>query len=406
MSVKNRYTFTIKKRLANCLYKMESRAFHRQKGWREMRRIWRISAACLLACSLVLGSSAIAAHAGEIEKEEESAESAEHYETLVNGELYEMVVRDLYAHPGDSFPIDDFANQVFGVNQETPRGLYPLDFPVTIKFSLEKHNKGLSLNQEKTKLTVSDTIMNGVKGAEYVQNVKIVCYKTSANGDLLEPLVEDYSELRVHSIQDTETKVSNATVYAPKTVTRKCSECGRTQTRVIGKKLPAKITANASTVPLKTKQSTKDFSVKLAAGDTVAAWTTSDQKIATVSGRANGSCTIKAGTKTGTAKITIRTKAGAVKTIHVKVQKGKVNTSAIKQVPKKITLKKGKTYKLSPSLEPITSTDKAKYSSGNRKIASVNSKGVITAKNEGQTKITVKAGRKKATCTIVVKKSR
>ncbi len=186
-----------------------------------------------------------------------------------------------------------------------------------------------------------------------------------------------------------------ATVHAPATQTRTCT---------VGEKLPASITANASSFPLKTKQSTKKLYVKLAEGDSVSSWTTSDKKVAAVSGRADGSCTIKAGKKTGTARITIRTAAGVVKTIKVKVQKGKVKTSAIKQVPKKIKIRKGRTYKLSPSIQPITSPDKAKYSTTNKKVAIVSGKGVIKGKKAGKTKIMVKAGKKKVTCTVVVTK--
>lgn len=198
--------------------------------------------------------------------------------------------------------------------------------------------------------------------------------------------------------------VSRATVFSPATQTRTCTVCKKTETRTIGGKLPATITTNASSIPLKIKQSTKKLYAALAAGDSVAAWTTSNKKVATVSGSANGTCTIKAGKKSGTANITIRTAAGAVKTVKVKVQKGKVKTSAVKQVPKKITIKKGQTYKLSPSIQPITSPDKAKYSSANKKVATVSGKGVIKGKKAGKAKITVKAGKKKVTCTVVVTK--
>ena len=158
---------------------------------------------------------------------------------------------------------------------------------------------------------------------------------------------------------------SNATVFAPAKQTKRCTTCGRVDTRLVGSKLKAKVTPNASSLKLKTKQSTKKFKVTLAKGDYVVSWKTSNKKIVTVSGKSKGTCTIKAGKKTGTAKITIKTKAGATKTIKVKVQKSKVSTSSIKNVPKKITIKKGKTYKLSPSIRPITSTDKAKYKTSN-----------------------------------------
>lgn len=200
------------------------------------------------------------------------------------------------------------------------------------------------------------------------------------------------------------TDVSAATVFSPARQTRKCTLCGKVEIRTVGKKLDAVITTNASSIQLKTKQATKKLKAAVATGDSVISWTSGDKKIASVSGKADGSCTIKAGKKTGTVKITIKTAAGAVKTIKVKVQKNKVTTRSIKKVPKKITIKKGQSYKLAPELQPITSPDKVKYSAADKKVASVSGKGVIKGKKAGKTKITVKAGKTKVTCTVVVKK--
>nr|WP_296028400.1 Ig-like domain-containing protein [uncultured Blautia sp.] len=45
-----------------------------------------------------------------------------------------------------------------------------------------------------------------------------------------------------------------------------------------------------------------------------------------------------------------------------------------------------------------------KYSSSNKKIATVNSKGKVTAKKAGTVTITVKAGNVTKTCVVTVKK--
>ena len=66
-------------------------------------------------------------------------------------------------------------------------------------------------------------------------------------------------------------------------------------------------------------------------------------------------------------------------------------------------IKKGKTSKLKPKLSPSNSDDKISYSSSNKKVATVNSKGIITAKKKGKTIITVKSGKKTVRCKIRVK---
>lgn len=161
---------------------------------------------------------------------------------------------------------------------------------------------------------------------------------------------------------------------------------------------------NASFLKLKRKQSTKKFVVsRLAKGDFVKTWTSSNKKIVKISGSKNGTCTIKAGNKTGKAKITITLASGLKKTINVTVQKNAVTCTSIKNVPKKLNLKRKKSYQLRPVIEPITCTQKVKYKTSNKKIAKVNSKGKITAVKKGTAKITISVGKKKMVCKVVVK---
>ena len=102
---------------------------------------------------------------------------------------------------------------------------------------------------------------------------------------------------------------------------------------------------------------------------------------------------IKAGTKTGTAKITVTLKSGKKATLKVKVQTAKVKTTKISGLKKKLTIKKGKSVTLKPVVSPITSQEKVTYSSSNKKIATVSSSGVITGKKKGTAYITVKSGK-------------
>ena len=126
-------------------------------------------------------------------------------------------------------------------------------------------------------------------------------------------------------------------------------------------------------------------------------WTSSNKKIATVSksglvtAMKKGSCTItaKAENKSYKCRLTVKQ---AVKGI-------KLNKS-------KLTLKQGKTFKLTATVTPKNAANKAiKWTSSNKAVATVNAKGVVTAVGEGTAKITATAkdgSRKKAVCTVTV----
>lgn len=107
--------------------------------------------------------------------------------------------------------------------------------------------------------------------------------------------------------------------------------------------------------------------------------------------------------KTGTAKITVKSTNGLSQVVTVKVTSP---ATKVKITGKKtIKFKKGKknTIKLKATVTPKKSTDKVKWSTSNKKIATVSKKGVVTAKKKGKVKITAKAGKKKATIKITIK---
>lgn len=84
--------------------------------------------------------------------------------------------------------------------------------------------------------------------------------------------------------------------------------------------------------------------------------------------------------------------------------KDNVAVKSIKLNKTKVTLSKGKKVKLKATVAPSNATDKnVTFTSSNTKVATVNAKGVVTAKKAGKATITAKAGTKKATCKIVVK---
>ena len=58
---------------------------------------------------------------------------------------------------------------------------------------------------------------------------------------------------------------------------------------------------------------------------------------------------------------------------------------------------------LKPVRLPFTSMEKITFKSSNNKVATVNSKGVITAKKKGKVTITVKSGKKTVKIKVTVK---
>lgn len=197
---------------------------------------------------------------------------------------------------------------------------------------------------------------------------------------------------------------SQADVLSPAKQTRICTVCGKKEQRNYGSRLRGTMTVNVSSIPLKTRQKTSVLKVTgLARGDSITSWKSSNTKVVKVTGRANGTCRITAGNKTGKAKITITLRSGLQKTVNVSVQKSTVKTKKISGVARTLRLNRKQKATLKPVRSPLTSTEKITYKSSNSKVASVNSKGQITAKKKGTTIITVKSGKKTVKCKVTVK---
>ena len=161
---------------------------------------------------------------------------------------------------------------------------------------------------------------------------------------------------------------------------------------------------NMSSLVLKTRQSSSALKVTgLAPGDFVKSWKSGNTKIVTVTGNPNGTCKLKAGTKSGKTTLTITLNSGLTKKIPVRVQKTTVRTQKITGIPKKLVLKVKKKATLKPVILPLTSTEKITYKSSNKKVATVSAKGVIAAKKKGTATITVKSGKKSVKCKVTVK---
>ena len=163
------------------------------------------------------------------------------------------------------------------------------------------------------------------------------------------------------------------------------------------------VTANAAVKINKTSVSVlrgKTYNLKITGTKKKIKWTSSNKKIATVSasgkikGINKGKCNIyaKVGKKKYTCKVTV-----------------KQPVTSIKLSKKSISLNKGKKYTLKASIAPKNAANKAvMWKSSNTKIATVSSKGVVTAKSAGTTTITATAkdgSRKKASCKVTIKGS-
>ena len=199
------------------------------------------------------------------------------------------------------------------------------------------------------------------------------------------------------------------TVFADgKTEGSHCSVCGTVlEKQNTIAKVPGTIYLTASSLKMKTGQSTTAFKATgFSEGDYVTAVTSNKPGTVKVTNvNKNGTFKLAAGKKKGSAVVTVTLASKKTASFKVTVQKAAVKTTKITTTTKSLTLAKGATYKKlasSIAVTPVTSKEKVTYSSSNKKVATVSSKGVIKAKKAGTAKITVKSGSKKVVVTVKV----
>ena len=199
------------------------------------------------------------------------------------------------------------------------------------------------------------------------------------------------------------------TVFADgKTEGSHCSVCGTVlEKQNTIAKVPGTIYLTASSLKMKTGQSTTAFKATgFSEGDYVTAVTSNKPRTVKVTNvNKNGTFKLTADKKKGSAVVTVTLASKKTASFKVTVQKAAVKTTKITTTTKSLTLAKGATYKKlasSIAVTPVTSKEKVTYSSSNKKVATVSSKGVIKAKKAGTAKITVKSGSKKVVVTVKV----
>lgn len=127
-------------------------------------------------------------------------------------------------------------------------------------------------------------------------------------------------------------------------------------------------------------------------------WSSADTSIATVD--ENGKVT---GISAGKTKIKAQTAAGTLSAeAEITVTQKFENFS----LPSSATINLGFTYTIAPTIIPAGTTDDLKWSSSDTSVATVSATGVITAKSEGQCKITAtsKSLQKNESMTLIVTK--
>ncbi len=168
--------------------------------------------------------------------------------------------------------------------------------------------------------------------------------------------------------------------------------------------------AQNDAIVLKTGQSTSGLRISgLAEGDSIKSITNSNSKAVALSkvNLQKGTCTLTAKKLTGAkgkSVLTITLNSGLVKKLNISVQKSAVKTGKITVVQKTIRLKKGEKAKVGATVWPFTSTEKVTYTVKNKALASVSSKGVLTAKAKGKTTLTIRSGTKKCTVNVEITK--
>ena len=185
-----------------------------------------------------------------------------------------------------------------------------------------------------------------------------------------------------------------ATITVTSASNRKVSR----KVKVTVKNLVKNTTEGKVVIPLDKKKNIKMSLTSKASNFT---FSSSRRSVASVSTRG-----IVKAKKTGTVKITVKGKKGAVKGAKqiVTVYVAKKSVKSVSLNARKKVLNPGKTFTLKTKVNPTQAANVVTFRSSRPSVATVNSKGKVIAKKTGTARITAITidGKKKAVCTIVV----
>ncbi len=200
------------------------------------------------------------------------------------------------------------------------------------------------------------------------------------------------------------TETKPATIFAAGEKAAACKICGAKDTQPISK-LDGTIELTVSEIKIQKINKKVDLTsvvTGLANGDSIKSWSSDNAKIAHFPNASEGKIIGKA---VGETTVTVTLASGTTASFKVKVQKKAVPTAKVTIAEKKITLQKGQAQTLEPVVTPVTTLDKLTYSSSNKKVVTVTSKGKITAKKAGTATITIKSGKKSVKVKVTVPKT-
>ncbi|MFP3156027.1 Ig-like domain-containing protein [Lachnospiraceae bacterium ZAX-1] len=243
-----------------------------------------------------------------------------------------------------------------------------------------------------TKITLSKTKLTIVKG----KSATLTATFTPANAIAADKVLKyTSSDTKIATVEDGKVTGKNAGIA---TITVKSGN-GKSATATV---TVADVTLNSKAVTLQVKKTTTDLKVDtiFPAKDSVK-WKSSNTKVVTVSSKGK----LTAGSKTGTATITATTASGAIATAKVTVQAKPVVVKKL-NVTKTLLLVKGKSETLTATKDPLGAPGTIKYSTSNKKVATVDKNGKVKAIAAGTATITaaVEVGSKtiKATTKVTV----
>lgn len=147
-------------------------------------------------------------------------------------------------------------------------------------------------------------------------------------------------------------------------------------------------TGSSITLQSTTKDTTIGFNLTPDTSTDNVTVTSSAPSIASVSEGKNGKFTVKGEAK-GVATITVTATSGVSTSFNVTI----IHTITEITLPKTISIPKGTTKQLVPTVKPVDHNDTITWSSANEKIATVDANGIVTAKEKGTVKITATSSR-------------